>query len=183
MESSSSLIMSVIRILSNSKDDVERDVIRKKLEDCLTVSDQKLTKLVSEHYKDLRSVMQTFTKTSNNLQSSLSKLTIAKQRLVDSREMLTSRLEELRKLSEELKTSERMVAILDQEDKLANLDHPEQVVEQDTNPDCDFGSALIDNNVFNQRTTETSAPSLFKFSKSSYAICFEEHYKEHSLSL
>lgn len=178
---SSSLIMSVIRILSNSKDDAERDAIKKKLEDCLNASDQKLTKLVSEHHKDLRLVMQTFTSTSSNLQSSLSKLKKAKQRLIDSRDMLTSKLEELQKLSEDLKVNERIVSLLDQEDNLSNMENRDKFVPVDTSQDKDVGPALIENNVFNPRSTENSTPSLFKFSRSSYAICFEENYKELSI--
>jgi phenylalanyl-tRNA synthetase alpha subunit len=179
MESSSSLIMGVIRILSNSKDDAERDVIRKKLEDCLAASDQKLTKLVSEHHKDLRSVMQTFTKTANNLQMSMDKLKQAKQRLVDSKETLTSKLEELKKLSEELKTSEKMLSLLDQVDTMALDDS--QAVKEEESQDSEFESTLIENNVFNPRTSENTTPSLFKFSRSSYAICFEDHFRELSI--
>ena len=182
METSSSLIMGVIRILSNSKDDAERDVIRKKLEDCLNASDQKLTKLVSEHYKDLRSVMNTFTKTANNLQSSLSKLKQAKQRLADSRDTLTTKLDELQKLSEELKNSEKMVALLDQMNTSAvNEANDASANKANESHDDEFDSALMENNVFNPRTTENSAPALFKFSRSSYAICFEEHFKELSI--
>lgn len=118
MESSSGLIMSVIRILTNSKDDAERDVIKKKLEDCLAVSDQKLTKLVSDHHKELRLVMQTFTAISKNFQSSLGKLSKAHKRLDECRELLTSRLDELRRLSEESKKNEKILTLLDQVDEL-----------------------------------------------------------------
>lgn len=118
MESSSGLIMSVIRILTNSKDDAERDVIKKKLEDCLAVSDQKLTKLVSDHHKELRLVMQTFTGISKNLQASLGGLKKAHKRLNECRDSLTSRLEELRKLSDESKRNEKILALLDQIDEL-----------------------------------------------------------------
>lgn len=178
MESSSSLIMGVIRILSNSKDDAERDVIRKKLEDCLDASDQKLTKLVSEHHKDLRCVMSTFLQTANNLQSSLAKLKQAKKRLKDSSDMLTARLNELMRLSEELANSEKMIGILDQKET-STLDETKDTTLNETE-DEDLENTLLENNVFNPRTT-TQDSALFKFSRSSYAICFEEHFKELSI--
>lgn len=177
MESSSSLIMGVIRILSSSKDDAERDVIRKKLEDCLDASDQKLTKLVSEHHKDLRSVMNTFLRTANNLQTSLTKLKRAKQRLTDSRDMLTTKLKDLEQLSEELANSEKKILLLEKKETSANNKAQDGAIE---GQDDGFESALVDNNVFNPRTT-TQGSALFKFSRSSYAICFEDHFKELSL--
>lgn len=182
MESSSGLIMSVIRILSNSKDDAERDVIRKKLEDCLTVSDQKLTKLVSEHHKDLRLVMQTFTTTSNNLESALGRLKDAKQRIACSRDKLSYKLDELRRLSDEVEKSQRNEVLDSEATEIAAQERSqEQSSRSETRPDDEMESSLMDNNVFNPRTSETSAPSLFKFSRSSYAICFEDRYKDLSI--
>lgn len=170
--------MGVIRILSNSKDDAERDVIRKKLEDCLDASDQKLTKLVSEHHKDLRSVMNTFLRTANNLQSSLTKLKQAKQRLTDSRDMLTTKLDELKRLSEELANSERMISLLEQKETSTINETQNNAISD--NQDDGFENTLVENNVFNPRTT-TLDSALFRFSRSSYAICFEEHFKELSI--
>lgn len=121
METSSGLIMNVIRILTNSKDDAERDTIKKKLEDFLADSDQKLTKLVLKHQEELSVVVQSFISISNNLQKSLTKLAKAKQRLVDCREMLASRLEELRRLSDESRKNEKILALLDQVDELSRV--------------------------------------------------------------
>lgn len=180
MESSSGLIMSVIRILTDSKDDDERDVIKKKLEDCLAVSDQKLKKLISEHHKDLKTVILTFSLTSENLQAVLDKLKDAKKRLTESRESLNSKLDELRRLSEELEASERKVS--EEASNASNLEkNQEQLPQYDTKENGDFESTLMENNVFNVRASETSAPSLFKFSRSSYAICFEDHNRELSI--
>lgn len=113
--------MNVIRILTNSKDDAERDTIKKKLEDFLADSDQKLTKLVLKHQEELSIVVQSFISISNNLQKSLTKLAKAKQRLVDCREMLASRLEELRRLSDESRKNEKILALLDQVDELSRI--------------------------------------------------------------
>lgn len=121
MESSSGLIMSVIRILTNSKDDAERDAIKQKLEGCLIKSNDNLTKLVSDNHEELRIVMQSFTSISDNLQTSLMKLAKAKQRLRDCRERLTQRLEELRRLSDESRKNEKVLAILDQVDDLLKV--------------------------------------------------------------
>lgn len=245
MESSSSgLIMSVIRVLTNSKDDAERDVIKKKIEDCLVVSDQKLTKLVSEHHKDLRLVMQAFTSISNNLQSSLVKLARAKQRLIDCKEILTSRIEELNRLSDESRINERIVVLLDQFEELSRIpmkineliderqyltatkllvEKQKYIDENIETFDClkEIKSELESKRdelykIFRERlfnpdnqvqkeeiieslrlidiipeldpeidaprekpeTSQVTKPSLFRFSSSSHAICFNEHYKE-----
>lgn len=243
MDSSSGLIMRVITILTNSKDDAERDAIKKKLEDCLVESDQKLTKLVSEHHKDLKLVMQAFISTSNNLQLSSTKLTSAKQRLQSSREMLVSKLDELRRLSEDSSRNERILALLDQVDELSRvpaaiselvenreyleatklLTEKQKYIEDNFESfDClqDIRSELDSKReeiyrVLRERIfltedgqskneiveslkmidkspelpeleevkekTETaprSKPSLFRFSLSSHAMCFNEHYKE-----
>lgn len=242
MDSSSGLIMGVIRILTNSKDDNERDIIKKKLEDCLVISDQKLTKLVSENHKELRLVMQSFANISNNLQSSLTRIGKAKQRLKDSKEMLMSRLEELQRLCTESVRNEKILALLDEvaeksrvpadvtdllydskyleatrllvdnihqiednadsfdlfkdvrqdmdckreelygilRERLMSTDDQQvkdeiveslKLIDKDPQmPGAEFTKNDIDG-------TPTSKPSLFKFSRSSHAICFNEHYK------
>lgn len=241
--SSSGLIMSVIRILTNSKDDAERDVIKKKLEDCLTKSDEKLTELVSDNHKELRLVMQSFSSISNNLQSSLTRLARVKRRLLDCREMLTCRLEELHRLSEESKKNEKILSLLDQVDELSRvpttinellmnnkyLDATKLLVEKqsyiqenfeafdclrDMRTELDskreelyrilrerlfsgegeaYKDEIIESIKMIDKTPElpdfevpkektevalTSRPSLFKFSLSSHAICFNKHYEE-----
>lgn len=244
MESSSGLIMNVIRILTNSKDDAERDVIKKKLEDHLSISDQKLTNLVADHHKDLRDVMQAFRIISNNLQSSLAKLRDAKKRLEGSRDMLTSRLGELTKLNEDSKKNEKIISLLDQIDELSRVpiqinellndceylkstkllvEKQKYIEEHFESFDCmrelstelegkreemyrifieklklftdddQYKKELIESlklidktpelpelDVVKERTetTPTVKTCLFKFSRSSHAICFNEHYKE-----
>lgn len=244
MESSSGLIMSVIRILTNSKDDAERDLIKQKLEGFLIKSNENLTKLVADNHEELRIVMQSFTSISDNLQTSLMKLAKAKQRLRDCCERLTQRLEELRRLSDESKKNEKVLDLLDQVDELlrvptdinelindrkyleaakllvekqnyiedkfeafeclkevsSELDGKRDelyrilreklfLLEQDdpTRDDIIESLKMIDKtpelpdlevakeDVENAPTTK---PSLFKFSLSSHAICFNEHYKE-----
>lgn len=121
METSSGLIMRVIRTLTNSKDDAEREAIKKRLEEALADSDTKLTKLVSDNHKELRMVMQTFTTVSKNLQTSLTVLFRAKKRLSDSRDMLTSKLDEVRRLSEESQKNDKILALLDEIDSLFSV--------------------------------------------------------------
>lgn len=242
METSSGLIMNVIRILTNSRDDAERDKIKKNLEDLLADSDQKLTKLVLKHQEELSVVVQSFISISNNLQKSLTKLAKAKQRLVDCREMLASRLDELRRLSEESRKNERILVLLDQVDELSRipsrinellsdgkyLDATKLLVSKQKYLDEQFESSdflkdvkieldakrdeiyrilreklflnddessrddiieslkMIDKTPDLPETeiarekieAQTTKPSLFKFSLSSHAICFNEHYKE-----
>lgn len=174
---SSSLIMKVIKRLTDNKDDAERDRDKKELENVLKASDQKLTKLVANNHKELRLVMQTFTSTSKNLQSSITKLSCAKQRLVDSRDMLTSRLEELKRLSEESKRNEKILEILDQIPRDRDQDQSHQAFSDDQGPEKT--PEVPDLEVIKDKTEITpTRPYLFKFSLSSHAICFNEHYKE-----
>jgi len=166
MESSSGLIMRVIRILTDSKDDAERDVIRKNLEDCLADSDQKLTKLVSDHHQNLRLVMQIFTKTSNNLESALMKLESIKQRLEVSRKSNCEELQRIAKSYEELLKSSNKHDMDEREnDRIEEKSHISDTTRADHQNDID--STMT---VFTPRTSD--APALFKFSRSSYAICF-----------
>lgn len=237
---SSGLIMKVIRTLTNSKDDAERDATKKRLEDALKDSDANLTKLVSMNHKELKLVVQTFTTVTKNLQTSLVKLYRAKQRLLDCREMLTSRLEELRRLSEESRRSEKILSLLDQIDELSKvpsqidellgkyqyydaakllLEKQQYIDENFDSFDCfkevkseldgkreemyrifeekrflpesdttraeiieslkliDRSPELADTEVVKDKSEMVSSKSsLFKFSLSSHAICFNEHY-------
>lgn len=242
MESSSGLIMKVIRTLTNSKDDAERDAIKKRLEDALSDSDQKLTNLVSDNYKELRQVMQTFTNISKNLQESMTTLSSAKQRLTDCRETLISRLDELKRLSDDSIRNEKILTLLDQIDEISRvpaqinellineeyyeatkllLDGQSYIDENFESFDClkdiraeldckreeiyrileekrslqeddNMKGKIIESLKMIDKTPEdpeldmmrewcesrTTKPSLFKFSRSSHAICFNEHYKE-----
>lgn len=229
--------------MTNSQNDEERGVIKKKLEDCLVASDQKLTELVAKNHEELRKVMQTFTNISNNLQSSSTKLSRAKKRLVECREMLTSRLEELSRLSEESRINEKVITLLNQVDELNKvppkitellnkekyLDATKLLVEKQKYIDDNFESfdclkdtrseldgkreelfrtlkdklfvvedeqkkgdiveslkmidktpELPDIEIASKEKTPvtTTKPYLFRFSLSSHAICFNEHYKE-----
>lgn len=234
--------MSVVRILTASKDDTERPVIKKNLEERLKASSDALSELTIKHHKELRLVMQGFNSISDNLQTSLSKLGRAKQRLKDCREKLTSRLDELRRLSEESKKNEKILVLLDQVDNLSRvpsnvsallnnqeyLEASKLLVEKQKHIDDNFESfdclkelraeldtkreeiykilreklfsndeskrnEIVESLKLIDKTPEeleledpkekledapTVKPSLFRFSLSSHAICFNEHYKE-----
>lgn len=248
MESSSGLIMSLIRIVKNSKDDAERDVIKKKLEDFLALSDEKLTKLVATHQEELKVVVENCTVIPTNLENSIKKLASVKQKLTTCREMLTSKLNDLVKLSEESEKNEKILVLLDQVSDLSNV--PTRINESLNNEeyfeatkllkekqdymsenfdsfDClkdlkseldnkrdemyrlfmekllivdetttlrdeiveslklmkmiDKTPELADPEIAKENVGETvlpAKPSLFKFSLSSHAICFNEHYRE-----
>lgn len=162
--------MTVIRILANSKDAGERDVIKKKLENCLVISDEKLTKLVADHHDELQTVMQAFTSIFKNLRISLEILSKAKQRLILARELLISKLENLKKLSEESKVNQRILVLLDREEQM-EAPVEEKAEEHEASPDLDETDAYIE---------QPNNSSLFSFSRSSYGICFQEYYKEKS---
>lgn len=163
--------MTVIRILANSKDDVERNVIKKKLEDSLLKSDEKLTQLVADHHGELHTVMQSFTSIFKNLRIALEVLSKAKQRLITARELLISKLENLKKLSEESKVNHRILVLLDREEQM-EAPVEEKVEENESSTDPDETDAYI--------AEQPNTSSLFSFSRSSYGICFNEYYKEKS---
>lgn len=239
---SSGLIMNVIRSLINSKDDIERDKYKKTLETALAECDQRLTKLISDSHKELRQVMQTFTNISKNLHYSMTKLSSAKKRLSESRETLTCRLDELKRLSEESRMNEKIIILLDQIDEISRvptqvndllsneeyyeatkllLDGQSYIDENFDSFDClkeiragldskkyeiyrileekrlvsdndDVKKTIIESLKMIDKTPDdpeldlakdrsdsaNNRSALFRFSKSSHAICFNEHYKE-----
>lgn len=165
--------MSIIKTLVNSKDDeAERDVIKKKLEKSLEVSDQKLTKLVADHYGELHTVMQSFRSIFKNLRVSLENLHKSKQRLVSARELLISKLENLKKLSEESKVNQRILVLLDREEQMEAPRPEDRVEERESSPDLD------ETETYFEPTTSKQSNGLFSFSRSSYGICFQEYYSE-----
>lgn len=166
---SSGLMMNIIRILNDSKDDAERNEIKKKLENSLKDSDAKLTKYVADYHKDLKQVIQSFTIIYSNLESTLLKLEEAQNRLMSSRDMLELRLEDLNRLSEEARRNDRVLKLLEQEEeemKEVVIENVEEVDEQIPVP-C-----------YNNADETDQKNSLFSFSKSSHALCINEHYRE-----
>lgn len=236
----SGLLMSVIKNLTASKDDVERDAIKNQLEERLKASDGKLNTLVITHHKDLTMVMQAFSKITSNLRSSKERLSQAKKHLQDCQNLLLCRLEDLKRLNEESQTNEKVLQLLNEVDELLKVpnrvnDHISKkdyleatklLVEKQKYIDDNFSEVdclkevrteletkreeiykwlmeeLKSNDPSTDRSlifeslgllnktpeipefandvseTQPARAPLFRFSQSSHAMCFNEHFKE-----
>ncbi|KAH0550385.1 exocyst complex component 4 [Cotesia glomerata] len=94
----SGLLISVIRALSASETNEQREVEKAKLEKEYKRSDQKLDELVSLHDQDLTEVMKIFSNLSERVTSSREKIHTVKENLNACKQLLRCRREELMKL-------------------------------------------------------------------------------------
>ncbi|XP_039281822.1 exocyst complex component 4 [Nilaparvata lugens] len=94
----SGLLMTVIRTLSTSESNEQRDKEKAKLEREYKKSDQQLDELISVHDKDLTQVMQTFSKVSALVNNSREKIRLVKENLQACKTLLSCRRDELKKL-------------------------------------------------------------------------------------
>uniref|UniRef100_A0A1B6EHB1 Exocyst complex component Sec8 n=3 Tax=Clastoptera arizonana TaxID=38151 RepID=A0A1B6EHB1_9HEMI len=94
----SGLLMSVIRTLSASESNEQRDKEKAKLEKEYQKSDQQLDELVSQHHEDLTHVMQAFAKLSVFVNTSREKIHTVKENLQACKALLSCRRDELKKL-------------------------------------------------------------------------------------
>lgn len=95
---SSGLLMSVIRTLSASESNEQRDREKAKLEKEYKRSDQRLDELISLHHNDLTQVMQVFAKLSATVTASREKILAVKENLQACKMLLHCRRDELKKL-------------------------------------------------------------------------------------
>ncbi|KAK0167148.1 hypothetical protein PV327_004582 [Microctonus hyperodae] len=94
----SGLLISVIRALSASETNEQREVEKAKLEKEYKRSDQKLDELVSLHDQDLTEVMKIFSNLSERVTASREKIHNVKENLSACKQLLRCRREELMKL-------------------------------------------------------------------------------------
>ncbi|KAL7287624.1 hypothetical protein TKK_0018269 [Trichogramma kaykai] len=94
----SGLLISVIRALSASETNEQREVEKAKLEKDFKRCDQKLDKLVSDHEGDLTEVMKIFGALSERVTSAREKIHCVKENLNACKQLLNCRREELMKL-------------------------------------------------------------------------------------
>ncbi|RZF42554.1 hypothetical protein LSTR_LSTR016940 [Laodelphax striatellus] len=94
----SGLLMTVIRTLSTSESNEQRDKEKAKLEREYKKSDQQLDELISLHDNDLTQVMQTFSKVSALVNNSREKIRLVKENLLACKTLLSCRRDELKKL-------------------------------------------------------------------------------------
>lgn len=90
--------MSVIRTLSASESNEQRDREKAKLEKEYKRSDQRLDELISLHHNDLTQVMQVFAKLSSQVTASREKVLAVKENLQACKMLLHCRRDELKKL-------------------------------------------------------------------------------------
>ncbi|KAI1287367.1 Exocyst complex component 4 [Halotydeus destructor] len=97
-ESSTGLLMSVIKSLTQSRDTVERDREKANLQKEFQESDARLDKLVLKHHADLTSVMQAFSKISTRLHSAKDKVQGVHEKLMACQKLLHCKRDELKRL-------------------------------------------------------------------------------------
>ncbi|XP_077256892.1 exocyst complex component secretory 8 isoform X1 [Temnothorax americanus] len=91
----SGLLISVIRALSASETNEQREIEKAKLEKEYKRSDQRLEELVSSHDQDLVEVMQIFSALSEKVTSSREKIHAVKENLNACKQLLRCKREEL----------------------------------------------------------------------------------------
>ncbi|XP_046430735.1 exocyst complex component 4 isoform X1 [Neodiprion virginianus] len=117
----SGLLMSVIRALSASETNEQREVEKAKLEKEYKRSDQRLDELVSLHDQDLTQVMQIFSTLSERVTASREKIHAVKENLNACKQLLRCRREELMKLWLEGIEHKHLLQLLDEIDQLRDV--------------------------------------------------------------
>ncbi|XP_008550620.1 exocyst complex component 4 [Microplitis demolitor] len=117
----SGLLISVIRALSASETNEQREVEKAKLEKEYKRSDQKLDELVSLHDQDLTEVMKIFSNLSERVTSSREKIHTVKENLNACKQLLRCRREELMKLWLEGIEHKHVLHLLNDIDKLKEV--------------------------------------------------------------
>lgn len=90
--------MSVIRTLSASETNEQRDKEKSKLEDQYKKCDQRLDKLVKQHEVDLTKCMHLFSSASQIVSDNRTKIRLVKEKLQDCKKKLHCRRDELKSL-------------------------------------------------------------------------------------
>ncbi|XP_065349707.1 exocyst complex component 4 isoform X2 [Cloeon dipterum] len=118
---SSGLLMSVIRTLSASESNEQRDREKAKLEKEYKKSDKRLDELVSLNDEDLNQVMQSFDKISSNVLASRDKIRSVKENLIACKMLLRCKREELKKLWLEGVEQKYTLYLLEEIDKIRDV--------------------------------------------------------------
>ncbi|XP_015592198.1 exocyst complex component 4 isoform X2 [Cephus cinctus] len=117
----SGLLMSVIRALSASETNEQREVEKEKLEKEYKRSDQRLDELVSLHDQDLTEVMKIFGTLSERVTASREKIHAVKENLNACKQLLRCRRDELMKLWLEGIEHKHVLQLLDEIDQLRDV--------------------------------------------------------------
>ncbi|XP_012254294.2 exocyst complex component 4 isoform X2 [Athalia rosae] len=117
----SGLLMSVIRALSASETNEQREVEKAKLEKEYKRSDQRLDELVSLHDQDLTQVMKIFSTLSERVTAAREKIHAVKENLNACKQLLRCRKDELMKLWLEGIEHKHLLQLLDEIDQLRDV--------------------------------------------------------------
>ncbi|BES91501.1 exocyst complex component [Nesidiocoris tenuis] len=117
----SGLLLTVIRTLSTSESNEQREHEKAKLEREYKRSDQQLNELVSKHKQELTHVMQLFGKVSNNITTTRDKLRGMKEILIACKTLLSCRREELKKLWLEGVEHKHILKLLDEIEQIKDV--------------------------------------------------------------
>ncbi|EEZ97195.1 Exocyst complex component 4-like Protein [Tribolium castaneum] len=121
VKETSGLLMSVIRTLSSSETNEQRDKEKSKLETEYKNCDRKLDELVSKHESDLAKVMQQFAAISQIVSDNRLKIAKVKEHLQDCKRKLRCRRDELRNLWLEGLEYKYMLQLLDEIEKMSQV--------------------------------------------------------------
>jgi exocyst complex component 4 len=121
VKETSGLLMSVIRTLSASETNEQRDKEKSKLENEYKNCDKKLDELVSKHEEDLSKVMQLFATISQIVSDNRSKIAKVKENLQDCKKKLRCRRDELRNLWLEGLEYKYMLQLLEEIEKMSEV--------------------------------------------------------------
>jgi len=121
VKETSGLLMSVIRTLSASETNEQRDREKAKLEADYKVCDQKLDQLVSNHENDLTRVMQLFSTISQSVTENRDKVRRTKEMLQDCKKKLRCKRDELKALWMEGLEYKHMLQLLEEIEKMNNV--------------------------------------------------------------
>lgn len=121
-----SILMRVIRTLSDSDSGEERESEKIILEQQFRDSDQKLDNLVLQRQKELTQVMQRYATVSNRLTSSRIKIRAVKDSLIACKELLHYKRDELKRLWLDGVEHRHVLELLEQIEELK--DCPEKIV-------------------------------------------------------
>ena len=93
-----SILMRVIRTLSETGSGEEREEEKRKLEHQFRESDSKVDTLVLQKQRELTTVMQTYARVSNRLTTARTRVKTVKESLIACKELLHYKRDELKKL-------------------------------------------------------------------------------------
>lgn len=118
---STGLLMSVIRALSASQNNADRDREKAKLEKEFKRSDQRLDDLVAAHHEDLTLTMQVFSRISNRVNVSREQIQSIKEKLKNCKMLLHCKREELKKLWLEAVEQKQVLSLLQEIERLLEV--------------------------------------------------------------